>query len=118
MNDVSETMPSDSELQRRGQLVRSLGRWREMLPGTLVVRYRKCGKPTCRCARGQNLHLQRQLSVLLDGKLKTIHIPDELVQQVQERVEMRRRFEQAAAAISHLNLRRLVRRKKEKQEPG
>lgn len=111
-------MPSDLELQRRGQLVRSLGRWREMLPGSFVVRYRKCGKPNCRCAQGQHLHAQRQLSLLLEGKLKTIHIPQEWAQQVQERVQMRQRFEQAARAIGNINLRRLLRRKKEKQEPG
>lgn len=111
-------MPSNPELQRRGQLIRNLGRWREMLPGSFVVRYRKCGKPNCRCAQGQDLHPQRQLSLLLEGKLKTLHIPEELAQQVQDRVEMRKRFEQAAAAIATINLRRLLRRRKEKQEPG
>jgi hypothetical protein len=81
------------------------------------VRYRKCGKPNCRCAQGQHLHTQRQLSVLLEGKLRTVHIPEEFAVQVQERVQMRQRFEQAAAAIAAINLRRFLRHKA-KQEPG
>src|SRR5437764_14919571 len=90
-------MPSDPELQQRGRLVRSLGRWREMLPGSLVVRHRKCGKSNCRCAQGQNLHPQFQLSVLVQGQPKAIHIPAHRVEQVRRWVEMRQRFEQAAS---------------------
>jgi hypothetical protein len=67
-------MPSDPELQLRGRLVRSLGALREMLPGSFVERQRPCGKPHCRCADGQHLHTQYQLSVLWRGKLKTFHV--------------------------------------------
>ena len=109
-------MPSDPELQQRGRLVRSLGRWREMLPGSLVVRHRQCGKPNCRCAQGQNLHPQFQLSVLVQGQPKAIHIPAHRVEQVRRWVEMRQRFEQAAKTITDINLRRFLR--SQEQEPG
>ena len=110
-------MPSDPELQQRGRLVRSLGRWREMLPGSLVVRHRKCGKPNCHCAQGQNLHPQFQLSVLVQGKPKTIHIPAQALEQVRRWVEMRQRFEQAAEAITDINLRRFLRRQEQESGP-
>jgi hypothetical protein len=89
---------------RRGKLVRSLGSLREMLPGSFVERKRSCGRPNCRCADGESLHPQFQISVLVDGKPKAFNIPAELVDQVRERIEMRRRFDSAAAGIFGINL--------------
>ena len=68
-------MPSDPELEARGRLIRSLGALREMLPGSFVERKRACGRPNCHCADGKNLHSQFQISVLVEGKPKTFHIP-------------------------------------------
>ena len=104
-------MAADPELDLRGRLVRRLGALREMLPGSFVVRSRSCGKPTCRCADGIQLHRQFLLSVLVEGKPKVFHIPAELADEVRSKVELRKSFEQAAAQIAQLNLRRLLRRK-------
>jgi hypothetical protein len=104
-------MPTDPELDLRGRLVRRLGALREMLPGSFVERSRKCGKPTCRCAEGKQLHRQFVLSVLVEGKPRTFHVPAELADEVRSRVELRRRFDEAAAQIARLNLRRFLRRK-------
>ena len=106
-------MPSDPELELRGRLVRSLGALREMLPGSFVRRARQCGKPSCRCAEGKELHPQFVLSVLVDGKPKALHVPAELADEVRSKVELRQRFEEAAARIAHLNLRRFLRRKEQ-----
>ena len=102
-------MRSDPELQLRGRLVRSLGALREMLPGSFVVRHRRCGKPNCRCADGQHPHSQYQLSVLAEGKLKTYNVPARQAEEVRRRVNLHRRFQKAAAMISALNLRRWLR---------
>jgi hypothetical protein len=104
-------MPSDPELHSRGRLIRSLGSLREMLPGSFVERRRACGRPNCHCADGKNLHLQFQLSVLVEGKPRTFNIPAKLVEQVRQQVEMRRRFDAAAATISRINLRRFLQQK-------
>jgi hypothetical protein len=104
-------MPTDSELDLRGRLVRSLGALREMLPGSFVERSRKCGKPNCRCANGEKLHSEFVLSVLIEGKPKTFHIPVQLASEVRSKVEQRKRFEAAAAQIARLNLRRFLGRK-------
>jgi hypothetical protein len=110
-------MPGDPELQLRGRLGRSLGALREMLPGSFVERLCPCGRPTCRCADGQHLHTQYQLSVLWEGKLKTYNVPARQAEQVRRRVDLHRRFQKAAAMIAHLNLRRwLSERKPTKQE--
>ena len=104
-------MPSDPELHSRGRLIRSLGSLREMLPGSFVERRRACGRPNCHCADGKNLHLQFQISVLVEGKPSTFNIPAKLVEQVRQQVEMRRRFDAAAATICGINLKRFLQQK-------
>ena len=103
--------PSDPELELRGKLIRGLGSLREMLPGSFVERKRSCRQPNCHCADGKNLHSQFQISVLVDGKPKAINIPAELAEKVREKIEMRRRFESAAATICRLNLKRFLKEK-------
>ena len=109
-------MPSDPDpdLGLRGRLIRSLGSLREMLPGSFVERKRACGRSNCRCADGKNLHTQYQISVLVHGQPKTFNVPAALVEQVREKVELRQRFEAAAAAICAINLRRFL---KQKEKP-
>ena len=104
-------MPSDPDLQSRGRLIRGLGSLREMLPGSFVERKRACGRPNCHCADGNNLHSQFQISVLVEGKPKTFNIPAKLVEQVRRKVEMRRRFDAAAATICGINLKRFLQEK-------
>jgi hypothetical protein len=109
-------MPSalDPDLRLRGRLLRSLGRLREILPGSFVERQRSCGRANCRCADGKNLHTQYQISVLVDGRPKTFNVPATLVQQVRDNIELRKRFEAAAATICNINLRRFL---KPKEKP-
>src|SRR6266478_1705248 len=103
--------PREPDLELRGRLIRSLGSLREMLPGSFVERKRACGRPNCHCADGKNLHSQFQISVLVDGKPKALNIPAELAQKVREKIEMRRRFDSAAATICRLNLKRFLQEK-------
>jgi len=103
--------PFDPDLVRRGRLIRGLGALRGMLPGSFVERNRSCGRPTCHCADGKILHSQYQISVLVDGKPKAFNIPVELVEKVREKTDMRRRFDDAAAAIRDINLKRFLREK-------
>ena len=105
--------PGNPDLELRGRLIRSLGALREMLPGSFVERKRACGRPNCHCADGKLLHLQFQISVLMDGKPKALNIPADLAEKVRQKIEMRRRFDSASAAICSLNLKRFL---KEKQD--
>ena len=45
----------------------------EVLRGTLITMRRRCGKATCRCARGQ-LHESPALSVSLSGRSVTVSL--------------------------------------------
>jgi hypothetical protein len=109
---IAMSTNSDPDLHLRGRLIRSLGQLREMLPGSFVERKRSCGRPNCHCADGKKLHTQYQISVLVDGQVKTFHVPAALVEPVRQKIELRRRF--AAAAICNINLRRYL---KQKEKP-
>jgi hypothetical protein len=100
----------DPELSLRGRLARSLGTMREMLPGSFVERGRKCGKPTCRCANGKDLHTQFLLSVFSGGKTKTYNVPAEMAEEVQRKVQIRKDLEAIVEQICQINLRRFLRR--------
>lgn len=104
-------MPSDPDLELRGRLIRRLGSLRGMLPGSFVERQRACGRPNCHCADGKNLHAQCQISVLVDGKPKAFNVPASLVEQVRRQVEMRGRFDAAAATICGINLKRFLKQR-------
>ncbi|MBM3775280.1 MAG: hypothetical protein FJW37_08960 [Acidobacteria bacterium] len=101
-------MPADPDLQTRGRLIRNLGTLREMLPGSFVRRQRACGQPNCHCADGKSLHVQYQISVLVEGKPKIFNVPPKMVEQVRQQVAMRHRFDAAAATICGINLRRFL----------
>lgn len=104
-------MPYDPDLELRGRLIRGLGSLRDMLPGSFVERKRACGRPNCHCADGKNLHTQYQISALVDGKPKAFNVPAALLEQVRKQVEMRDRFDAAAATICGINLRRFLKEK-------
>jgi len=89
-----------------------------MLPGSFVTRRRKCGRANCRCAKkGDEFHLQFQLSVLWKGKPYTFHIPAEMAEEVRAKVELHKQFQDLVAEIFEINLRRPLRRKEGKENP-
>lgn len=106
-------MNNDNQLKKRGQLVRNLGRHREMMPGYLVERVQKCGKPSCWCANQEGGHIRYQLTVRLGGKTKTYHVPMSMVEEVRKLVEHRLSFEEAVQKILAINLERYLKRKEE-----
>jgi hypothetical protein len=105
-------------LELRGRLVRSLGSLREMLPGSFVERKRSCGRPNCHCADGKRLHSQYQISVLIDGKPKALNVPAGLAAEARQKIELRRRFDAAAAAICDVNLKRFLKEKEKEDRPA
>ncbi len=100
----------DGEIKRRGERVRRLGRFNEMLPGSLIERERKCGRPNCHCADGKKLHPQFQLSVRMKGRRKTYNVPAQLAEEVRKRVGDRKNFEAIAAEICEINLRTFLKK--------
>lgn len=80
--------------QRRDEIRAELSAIGDLRPGSLVGRYRKCGKPNCHCARedggghGPSWSLTRHLG----GKTVTRIIPPSAVEQTQEQIAEYRRL--------------------------
>jgi GrpB-like predicted nucleotidyltransferase (UPF0157 family) len=81
-----------------------------LLKGRLYSSARTCGKPRCRCTRGQK-HVSLYLHVCRQGKLKRISIPKELEASVREAVENYRRVEEKLQTLSQAQLQRVLEEK-------
>jgi hypothetical protein len=89
---------SDATLRRELQQLT-----RVMVFGTLAERGRVCGKPTCRCARGEK-HPAVQLAHWAgDGKTRSQHVPYALVDTVRGGVDAWHRFQTIARALADRN---------------
>ena len=88
--------------QRKFQLLRTLKIPPEALPGSLALTYRRCGKPTCRCAQGEG-HPSWSLTFMVGGEKRVEHIPSEWVEEVRRRVELGRQVKEALAEILAAN---------------
>lgn len=88
-----------AELPKRLQA--ALGVHAEVLAASLSKTHKVCGKPNCRCARGDK-HEVYQLSWIESGKRRSTHIrPDEL-DRVRAAVERYRRLRQCRAEVLKL----------------
>jgi hypothetical protein len=74
-----------------------------MLKGCLVEMFRVCGKPTCRCLKGEK-HRALCLSRRKDGKTATTYIPAAYERPVQQAVARYRTLLEVSEAISEINL--------------
>jgi len=88
--------------QRKFQLLRTLKVPPDALPGSLALTYRRCGKPTCRCAQGEG-HPSWSLTFMVGGEKRVEHIPTEWVEKVRRRVELGRQAKEALAEILAAN---------------
>lgn len=103
-------MPTSSDLNalqlQRDQLKSQLSQIGEMRPGSLVPRFRKCGKPSCRCAKkgskghGPSYSLTRPVA----GKTVTRIIPaGPAVEQTRRQLEEYHRFRQLVQQLLNVS---------------
>lgn len=88
--------------QRKFELVRRFKIPPELLPGSLVLTHRRCGKPTCHCATGEG-HPVWFLTFMVKGKKKVEAVPPEWVDEVRTRVEAGREFKESVAEVFAAN---------------
>ena len=96
-------------LVQRDQLKNQISHIGEMRPGSLVARFRKCGKPTCHCAKkGAKGHGPcYSLTHTVSGKTRTHVIPERPAvdltrQQVEEYQRLRQLVQQLVAASEQI----------------
>lgn len=88
--------------QRKFEIVRRLGIPENLLPGSLALTHRRCGKPNCRCATGKG-HPMWSLTFMVDGKKRVERIPDEWVDELRPLVQAGREFKDAMAQVFAAN---------------
>ena len=90
---------------RLAQLIHDGG----LIRGSLVVRERTCGKPNCRCARGQK-HVSLYLVVSEEGKYRQVFVPKDLEQVVRLWVENHQKARDLFEEISRMHHERVRKR--------
>jgi hypothetical protein len=93
-------MPNSLDIQslvlQRDELKAQLAAIGDMRPGSLVPRFRRCGKPSCHCAKkndpghGPSYSLTHAVA----GKTVTHVIPSDAVERTREQLEEYHRFRQ------------------------
>jgi hypothetical protein len=80
------------------------------LRGTLAPRLRRCGKPNCRCARGE-LHSSLYLVQSHGGKPRQLFVPKEWEERVRQGVRGYQEIQQLLEELSETEWQRLLDRK-------
>ena len=96
-------------LGRREILASGLPSFAEIVRGSLVTRYRRCGKPTCHCARTEGHGPAHYLVVTLKpGKTEQILLSEEMLPVARQFLDNYKRWWAAVEKVSAVN-RRLLR---------
>ena len=113
-------MPSRSHLSQaerhaRSQLARTLLN-RPMLRGSLVTLRRLCGKPNCKCARGDR-HECLCLSIRVGDRRKMLYVPPAWEETIRAWVDGYRQISDLIDAVSQACLDRFLQAKEKGRPP-
>ena len=92
--------------EQRSTLLAQIAAIEEFRPGSLVERYRKCGKPTCHCAReGERGHGPSwSLTRGVQGKTVTKVIPTDCVDVTLEQIHRYKQLQRLLHEYTELNV--------------
>ena len=112
--------PEASRLRRRARLL--LARLHlpdNALPGSLAISRRRCGKPSCHCAKGDG-HPLGTLTFMAAGKKRVETIPADWLDAIRPRVQAGRKFKEIAGELLaiHAELLVLARQQRRRQAHG
>jgi Family of unknown function (DUF6788) len=95
--------------KQRERLTSGLPAFAQIVRGSLVTRYRRCGKPTCHCAQGRGHGPAHYLVVTLKpGKTEQILLSEEMLPVARRFLDNYKRWWAALEKVSAVN-RRLLR---------
>ncbi len=87
--------------QRSRLLEQILGQGK-MVRGSLYEMRRRCGKPNCRCARGE-LHASWYLSRAIEGRTRLTYVGSSVPKSLSERVSRYQRYQKLLARIRKMD---------------
>jgi hypothetical protein len=110
--------PQASGLRRRARLLLTRLQLPEnALPGSLAVSHRRCGKPSCHCAKGDG-HPFATLTFMVAGKKRVESIPADWLDAIRPRVQAGRNFKNIAAELLAINAELLVLARQQRRHPA
>lgn len=108
--------PQASRLrQRKFELLRRFALPSDLLPGSLTLNLTRCGHPRCRCTTGKG-HTAWVLTFMVNGKRRVERIPKDWVEEVRQRVEAGREFQDAVREVLAANAQLLVLERKQRRK--
>jgi len=97
--DFSRLRQQIYKLQREhARLIQRMLKSRGMVKGSVVTLARRCGKPGCKCNRGEK-HKSKYLSISEGGKTRMVYLKPGMEMKVGEAAERYRRFRRARAQL-------------------
>ena len=103
---VKRKKPRASDQRKRDRLLDQLPDLRHILRGSLVTRYRRCGQPTCRCARDDDARhgpAYYLMVTVAPGKTAQVYVPKEHKDEVEAWLENFQRVRRKLDEISTFN---------------
>jgi hypothetical protein len=107
-----KTTPIEELRNRKTEILNSLPAIDQVIRGSLITRYIKCGNTKCRCAKGIG-HMSFYLSSFYKGRTHMDYIPKTLEPSIREGIENYRLFEELLSELAEVNLELFRRRGKE-----
>jgi hypothetical protein len=102
---------SDALRRRREALLRQLPPLHDVLRGSLIERYKRCGKPGCKCAEGRGHGPKYYLSVSFPKQRPAMdYVPQEAADQARTSLDHYQRAREILEQICEIN-RELLRRR-------
>lgn len=95
--------------ERRRRIANQIPDLQAVVAGSLQEQRRRCGKESCRCARGELHGPYLYLSLRVGRRTRMIYVPAELAERVRDAVRANTAVEEALAEISAINLELLKR---------
>ena len=92
---------------RRGKALSKMPKPEECIRGSLVIMNRFCGKPICRCQKGQK-HKAVYLSQSHNGKTRMIYIPQAQVKKAAEHIKNYLKVKGILNILSNINIKLLT----------
>jgi len=96
-------------LDSRKAALNNMPQIEESIRGSLVIMNRFCGKPNCRCQKGQK-HKAVYLSQRYKGKTRMIYISHHVVKKTAEYIKNYRKAKGILNIVSDINIKLLTRR--------
>jgi len=106
---------SNFQLLKARRQLQALARLLPMVSGSLVEQYVTCGKPRCRCTRGQKHGPLYYLYWKEPGRSRSLYVPREKVGELRRQIQNYRRFQAELSRLLRGQLRGWQRRIQEER---